>query len=76
MRQAKRLAADTHRSLTQVMADALRSELARHHEPGERPRVDLPTDGAGGLLPGVDLDDTAALLDLMDEGASPAAPGR
>jgi hypothetical protein len=28
--------------------------------------VTLPTFGAGGALPGVDLDDTAVLLDLME----------
>jgi hypothetical protein len=26
--------------------------------------------GEGGVLPGVDLDDSAALLDLMDDGAT------
>jgi hypothetical protein len=30
--------------------------------------VPLPTFGGQGLQPGVDLDDTATLLDLMDRG--------
>lgn len=38
----------------------------------QRELVTLPTWGAGGLLPGVDLDDTAGLLDVM-EGDGPAA---
>ena len=36
-------------------------------------RVPLPTFTGNGLLPGVDLDDTAALLDLM-AGEGPFAP--
>src|SRR5665213_790040 len=36
-------------------------------------RVALPTFTGNGLLPGVDLDDTAALLDLM-AGEGPFAP--
>ena len=32
----------------------------------ERPVPALPTFGGGGPLPGVDLDDSAALLDLME----------
>ena len=39
-------------------------------KPG-RARAALPTFGRGGLQPGVDLDDTAALLDLMDGDAAP-----
>lgn len=33
----------------------------------------LPTFAGGGLQPGVDLDDTASLLDLMDRGGGDAA---
>lgn len=35
---------------------------------GVGPRVPLPTFRGEGLLPGVDLDDSASLLDLMDGG--------
>lgn len=31
-------------------------------------RVQLPTFGGQGLLPGVDLDDSASLLELMESG--------
>lgn len=44
--------------------EALESGLRRRPAETGAP-VDLPTFGGGGLQPGVDLDDTASLLDLM-----------
>ena len=71
LRAAKRRAVETDRTLTAVIEDALRAALAvRAERTGERPG--LPTFEGGGLQRGVDLDDTASLLDLM-EGSS-AAP--
>ena len=64
--EAKKRAADTHRTLTSVIEDALRETLARGHVKDKRGPVNLPTFGGSGLQPGVDLDDTSALLDLMD----------
>lgn len=64
--EAKKLAAETNRTLGSIIESALRDMLARraiHHARG--PTI-LPTYGAGGILPGVDLDDGAALLDLME----------
>ncbi len=58
---------DTGRTLTKVIEDALRAALARQESGPGTAAVELPTCGAGGLRPGVDLDDSAALLDLMDE---------
>jgi hypothetical protein len=66
MRQVKRLAADTDRTLTQLIEDALREALARRARPPREVPFRLPTFGRGGLRPGVDLDDSAALLDLME----------
>lgn len=63
---AKRHAAETGRTLTRVIEDALRAALARPGPQAELPDVALPTYGDGGLLPGVDLDDSAALLDRME----------
>ena len=41
--------------------------LAQHPAPRKRPRVVLPVSRAGGgVRPGVDLNDSAAVLDLMD----------
>ena len=66
LRAAKELAAQTGRTLTAVIDDALRASLARHRSPHRQPRVTLPTFKGKGLRPGVDLDDTAGLLDVMD----------
>jgi len=68
---AKTLAARTGRTLTKVIEDALREALARRPDgDGGGRRVSLPTDDGGGqkggLQPGVDLDDSAALLELME----------
>ena len=65
--EVKRLAASTRRTLTAVIEDALRAALTRHGEPGPRRRTKLTTFKGRGLRPGVDLDDTAALLDRMEE---------
>jgi hypothetical protein len=66
--EAKHLAARTGRTLTAVIEDALRESLARRKRSKHRPNADLPTYRGQGLQPGVDLDDSAALLDLMDAG--------
>jgi plasmid stability protein len=64
LRQAKAAAAATGRSLNDLIVDAIRAALAPRQRPS---RVfELPTSGGYGLQPGVDLDDSAALLDLMD----------
>jgi hypothetical protein len=64
--EAKQVAARTGRSLTDVVEDALRESLHRRHRTARR-GVELPVFGEEGLQPGVDLDDSAALLDLMDQ---------
>lgn len=73
LRLAKELADRTHRSLGDVVTEALAMLLA--YERG-RPRsrsVDLPVfDGRPGLQPGVDLEDKEALMDLLD---MPDLPG-
>jgi len=67
---AKRLAVETGRTLTAVIEDALRREVARRDATGAD-RPELPTFKGQGLRPGVDLDDTASLLDLMGEPTAP-----
>ncbi len=64
--EAKKLAADTGRSLTAVIEDALREVLARRAKVRRAGDVRLTTVGGRGVRPGVDLDDTAALQELMD----------
>lgn len=70
LRQAKSRAAEVGRSLNDFIADAVRAALAGRVRP--RTGVPLPTFSGRGLQQGVDLDDGAALLDLME----PAARGR
>ncbi len=66
---AKRRAVDNGTTLTKLIEDALRVSLARPTEEHPRARVELPVSGCkGGLMPGVDIDDSAGLLELMDEG--------
>jgi hypothetical protein len=64
--EARQVAARTGRSLTAVVEDALRESLHRRHHTARR-AVELPTFGEGGVRPGVDLDDSAALLDVMED---------
>lgn len=66
--KAKELAARTGRTLTAVIEDALRAALAQGRRRKRPERIELPTFGCGGPLPGVDLDDSAALLDVMESG--------
>ena len=64
----KQIAARSHRSLSSVIQDALREALAARAGRGASAPVNLPVFGGGrGVLPGVDLDSNAALLDLVDE---------
>ncbi|GAB3564753.1 ribbon-helix-helix domain-containing protein [Amycolatopsis endophytica] len=68
LRDAKGLAARTGRSLGSVVEDALRVLLAEH-EKAQRaaPEFALPTDGSGGLRPGVDLADKDAVAALLED---------
>ena len=70
MRQAKELAARTGRTFTSVVEDALRQVLASQKAPKPIKPFRLPTFKGNGLRPGVHLDDTASLRDIMDEGLS------
>lgn len=64
--EAKARAAQSGRTLNAVVEDALRESLARRRR-SERPGpVQLPTFRSGRLQPGVDLDDSVALLELME----------
>jgi hypothetical protein len=64
--KVKQVAVRTGRTLTAVIEDALRETLARQQQAAARPPVRLTTVSGNGVLPGVDLDDSAALLDLME----------
>ncbi len=70
--QARRRAVETGRTLTAVIEDALRESLASKRAKGKPSPVHLTTFGGTGLQPGVDLDDSSALLDVMEEPGAPA----
>lgn len=63
--EIKTSAAKTGRTMNQVVIDAIRAGLTRADQPRGGP-INLPVFHGGHLQPGVDLDDSAALLDLMD----------
>jgi hypothetical protein len=67
LREAKIAAAEDGKTLTELVEDALRERLARRGAVPASRRVSLPTFKGTGLLPGVDLDDSAGLLDLMEQ---------
>ena len=71
--ELKNIAARTGRTLTAVIHDALFDALARRRN-RERSAIDLPVFNGTGVLPGVDLSDSATLLDHMenDQGQTPA----
>jgi hypothetical protein len=64
--EAKRYASQSGQTLTGLIEDALREVLARRSRPRPRERVELITYGRSGMQPGVDLDNSAGLLDVMD----------
>lgn len=64
--EAKKHAVETGTTLTAVLERALRESLARRRERVAAPPLRLKTCKGSGLRAGVDLDDSAALADLMD----------
>jgi hypothetical protein len=74
---AKELAARNRTTLTAVIEDALRDKLNEADRGEQLPPIDLPVSRmGGGARPGVDLDDAAALLDLLEAGAPSEKRGR
>ena len=71
LKETKKVAAESGRTLTAVIEDALRETLGRRRQRPRRGRVRLTTFGGRGVRPGVDLDDSAALLDHMESARDP-----
>ena len=67
VRRAKRKAAAEGRTLTALIEDGLRRVL-NERAPSHKARRILPpvSRAAGGLMPGIDLNDTAALQEMDD----------
>jgi Ribbon-helix-helix protein, copG family len=71
VRRAKKKALVEGRSLTALIEDGLRRVLDELGPAAQRKRVLPPVSSArGGLMPGIDLDDSAALQELEDLGAA------
>ncbi|MET0514159.1 MAG: ribbon-helix-helix protein, CopG family [Nitrospiraceae bacterium] len=70
--QIKKLAATSRTTITALIEDALREALARRRRTRRHERVTLRTYGKQGLLPGVNIDDTASMLNLMESSVGPA----
>jgi hypothetical protein len=66
LRQAKAAAAASGRSLNELIEDAVRAALGRRGGAQRVSEPALPTYRGRGLQPGVDLDDSAALLAAME----------
>lgn len=67
MAEVKQFAAMRQKTLTSVIEEALREKLAQRRRSGRSKPVKLTTVGGNGLLPGIDLDDAASLLDIMED---------
>lgn len=69
LRRSKEAGLREGRSLRSLIEEGLRNllELRERHERGEHVRVELPVSSVrGGLQPGVNLNDSARLEDLMN----------
>ena len=66
--EAKTRAAASGRTLNQVIDDALRAAFARQRAEARSDGPALPVLRGSRLIPGVDLDDSAALIALMERG--------
>lgn len=67
IRRAKRKAASEGRSLTALIEDGVRRVLTERSSEKNNNRVFPPVSSAtGGLLPGIDLNESAALQEMED----------
>lgn len=64
--QAKAQAAASGVTLTQLIEDALRESLIRRESVENRGRVRLITMKGTGTRPGIDLDNSQSLLEIME----------
>ena len=64
---AKKAALDSKSTLTTLIEDALKEKLFRTETKIDQKKIKIITFKGNGLLPGVDLDDSSSLLELMEE---------
>jgi hypothetical protein len=65
--EAKVAAARAHMSFGALVEEALRSYLLRSAHRGAQPARSIPVAHSGGIRPGVDLDDSSMMLDMLDD---------
>lgn len=63
---ARQYALANGRTFASLVEEALREKLLKRDTKPKKVRVKLRTVGGKGIQPGVDLDNNAALLDVMD----------
>ena len=67
LKQLKAVALESRRTMNEVVEDACREFIYRRKVVRSRPRVKLTISyGEGGVFPGIDINNSAALLDIMD----------
>ena len=64
--EARKQAADVDQSLSSLLEDALRAWLARKRPEESQKAFSLTTYKGKGLQPGIDLDNSGSLFELMD----------
>ncbi|MBN2440778.1 MAG: hypothetical protein JXJ04_05515 [Spirochaetales bacterium] len=64
--QAKKIALENHTTLSALVEEALQEKLLQIKHQYERKPVKIITFKGKGLQPGVDLDNSAALLEIME----------
>ncbi len=62
----RRKAAETGQPLGEIVSAAILAAYTGRTASRKQSRCDLPVAGEGGLLPGVDLDNSASLEDVME----------
>ena len=67
LEQAKQYALTHGTTFTAVVEDALREKLMSRPDVTTQSRIRLKTTSGKGVNAGIDLDDSASLLDVMDK---------
>lgn len=66
LKKAKKYALSHGTTFTSIVEDALREKLMERPSSIKHSPVKLKTVNGRGVYPGIDLDDSASLLDIMD----------
>jgi len=67
LQQIKKLALANNKTLNAIIEEAIQEKLASIEHQKVKKEVKIITFKGNGLQPGVDLDDSSSLLDLMEQ---------